>query len=114
MYAPMEAGHVSGSELQEEDWKHVDEGRRGSMRYNCGMMGHVGKGKVKGGEGGKEHAKGKRGNDERHGKERYSQVLEDPREDVQGNRKVGPEDSRRVCGTAGRTSWYDVDEDGQV
>ena len=41
MHVPMEVDYVSGSE-PEEDWEDVDEVRRGSTCYNCGMMGHFG------------------------------------------------------------------------
>ena len=76
-----------------EDWEDVDEVRRGSMCYNCGMMRHLardcrsnGKTKEKGGGrgGGKGYAKGK-------GKARGRKVqanLEDLSEDLQENRKV--------------------------
>ena len=77
MYAPMGAGCVSGSEPQEEDWKRVDEGRRGSMSHNYGMMGHVGKGKgnVKRWRRRQETCQRKKENDEGHGKEGYSQIF---------------------------------------
>ena len=40
MYVPMEMDHVSGSEREEEDWEDVDEVRRRSICYSCGIMGH--------------------------------------------------------------------------
>ena len=43
MHVPMEVDHTSGSEPEEEDWDDVDEVRRGSTCYKCGMMGHKAK-----------------------------------------------------------------------
>ena len=40
LFVPMEVDHLSGSEPKEEDWEDVDEVRRGSTCYNCGLMGH--------------------------------------------------------------------------
>ena len=70
MSVPMVVDHVGGSEPEEEDWEDVDEVRRGSMCYSCGMMrdlardcGSKGKTKVngggRGGGGGKGYATGK-------------------------------------------------------
>ena len=63
---PMEPDDVSGSELHGEDWDNVDEVRRETRCYNCGMLGHVakdcrmkGKGKGKGRDEGKGSAKGR-------------------------------------------------------
>ena len=36
----MKPDHMSGSEPEGGDWEDVDEVRRGTMCYNCGMMGH--------------------------------------------------------------------------
>ena len=38
MHVPMDVDHVSVSESDEEDWEDVDEVRRGSMCYTCGMV----------------------------------------------------------------------------
>ena len=63
---PMELEYVSGSELYDEDWDHVDEVRRERRCYNCWMMGHFakdcrmkGRGKGKGRDEGRRHVKGK-------------------------------------------------------
>ena len=40
MYVLIEVDHVSGSGAEEEDWEDVDEVRRRSTCYNCGMMEH--------------------------------------------------------------------------
>ena len=65
MHVPMEVDHVSGRQPEEEDWEEVDEVRRGTPCYSCGMMGHFamdrrrkGKGKRKGGDGSKGYAQG--------------------------------------------------------
>ena len=59
MHVPMEVYHVSGSEPEDEYLENLDEVRRESMCYNCGMIGlfarngrSKGKGKGKGGEAG--------------------------------------------------------------
>ena len=40
-YVPVAVDNVTGSESDADDWDDVDEGRRGSMCYNCGKAGHV-------------------------------------------------------------------------
>ena len=42
LHVPMEEHHAGGSEPEEEG-EDVDEVRRGSICYNCGMMGHLAK-----------------------------------------------------------------------
>ena len=40
IHVPMEVDYVSGSEPKENDWKYLDEVRRGSACYKSGMVGH--------------------------------------------------------------------------
>ena len=118
MYVPMDVGHVRGSEPQKEDWETVDEVRRGSMCYNNRIMGHVardcgrnGMGKGKGGEGGKEYAQGRGNTTKRHGERKGQSNLEDPREDVHENRKVG--DIKDRAGRAARSDTSHQNVDGE-
>ena len=57
MHVPMVLDHISGSNPEDEDWGDVDDVRRISTCYSCGMTGHFerdcrrkGKGKEKGGD----------------------------------------------------------------
>ena len=116
MYVPMDVGHVRSSEPQKEDWENVDEVRRGSMFSNYGMMGHVARDCGRNGMGKGERRRRRQGicprkreHDERHGERKAQSNLEDPREDVQENRKV--EDTKDRAGRAARsdTSYQTVD-----
>ena len=74
---PMEMDYVSGSEPKQDDWEDVDDVRRRSARYNCGIRGHFARGCRRKGKGKSMKGAGKKAH------------LEDTREDLQENRRAG-------------------------
>ena len=84
-HVPMAQDHNGASEAEVEDWEDVDEVRRTSACYKCGMIGHFAKDCRRSGKGQGKGKAGPKGKGRQCTGKEVQANLEDTREDIREN-----------------------------